>query len=287
MPLARLTDRAVLAVTGDTAADFLHGLVTNDVIKLILGSSTYAALLTPQGKIVTDFLVHATSDGFHLDVAAAHAPDLLKRLKLYRLRAPITLEDISTTRAVFAAWDPSPPHPEEGASAPVSKDPRFAALGRRWIGAPGSETPDADLADYHVHRLTLGIPDSADTEGQFALDANLEELHGLDFKKGCYVGQEVTARMKHKAAPRRRLARILLDGPAPAPGSRLTDSAGTEVGEFKTGLGTEALASIRLDRIVASNILISGDISARIAPAAYDLPPLTAALQPAPKATNE
>ncbi|MFT3811106.1 MAG: hypothetical protein QM698_14425 [Micropepsaceae bacterium] len=301
MPTARLTDRAVLAVMGETAADFLQGLVTNDVTKLNPGSGTYAALLTPQGKIVTDFLVHAAPGGFHLDAPATHAADLLKRLKLYRLRAPVTLEDLSPTHAVFAAWGANPlPHPEEGALAPVSKDvppdPRLHALGARWI-APidpppftgevppqGAEGADQALAAYHAHRLALGVPDSADTEGQFALDANLEELHGLDFKKGCYVGQEVTARMKHKAAPRRRLARLVFDGPAPAPGTRLTGADGTEVGELKSGHGREAMASVRLNRITTTPQLSADGIPATVVHSELLQPALEAALS---KATNE
>ena len=286
MPIARLTDRAVLAVMGDTAADFLQGLVTNDVTKLNPGSGTYAALLTPQGKIITDFLVHAIEGGFHLDVPATHAADLLKRLKLYRLRAPVALEDLSATHAVFASFPP-PSFTGEVAAKPTERanpDPRLHALGARWIAPAVSLTPDADLADYHIHRLALGVPDSADTEGQFALDANLEELHGLDFKKGCYVGQEVTARMKHKAAPRRRLARIVLDGPVPAPGTRLTDAGGTEIGDLRTGLGSVAIASVRLDRLAAGAGLSAGETPAQIAPVAYTLPPLEAATA---KPTNE
>lgn len=275
MPTARLTDRAVLAVMGETAADFLQGLVTNDVTKLNPGSSTYAALLTPQGKIVTDFLVHAVEGGFHLDVPAAQAADLLKRLKLYRLRAPVSLEDISATHAVFAAW---------GEVAATPADPRLHALGARWIAAPDSLTPDATVADYTVHRLALGVPDSADTEGQFALDANFEELNGVDFRKGCYVGQEVTARMKHKAAPRRRLARIVFDGPAPAPGTRLTGPDGTEIGDLKSGHGHEALASIRLDRAASASQLSAGGLPAQIALMPYALP---IGAQAAPKAANE
>ncbi len=239
MPQAQLTDRAVLAVTGPGATAFLQGLVTNDVTKVNPGSSAYAALLTPQGKIVTDFLIHAAPDGYRLDVAAAHAPDLLKRLKLYRLRAPVGLDDVSAAEAVFAAWG-------EAAPAAAAKDPRLDALGGRWIAAPDTLTADAGLAGYHAHRLALGVPDSADTAGQFALDANLEELHGVDFRKGCYVGQEVTARMKHKAAPRRRLIAVIADGDLPSPGSRLTTPDGADAGEVATGSGHTAIASLRL-----------------------------------------
>ncbi len=288
MPLARLTDRAVLAVTGPEAAPFLQGLVTNDVTKVNPGSSTYAALLTPQGKIVSDFIVHAAPDGLWLDVPATHAADLLKRLKLYRLRAKIGLEDLSPTHAVYAAWPATPlPHPEEGAQAPVSKDapdPRLPALGHRWIApidAPPQDADDDALAAWHRHRLALGVPDSADTEGQFALDANLEELHGLDFKKGCYVGQEVTARMKHKAAPRRRLAPVVFEGDLPPPGTRLTGPDGTEIGELRTGMDRNSVLSIRLtalNPLIKGQPLLANGVRAQLKSPAYPLPALAAAL---------
>ena len=293
MPTARLTDRAVLAVMGETAADFLQGLVTNDVTKLNPGTSTYAALLTPQGKIVTDFLIHAVEGGFLIDVPATAAPDLLKRLKLYRLRAPITLEDRSPTHAVFATFPP-PSFTEEVAAQPAegaNPDPRLPALGARWIAridppptlsspvltgeVPRTAGGWGQLADYHAHRLALGVPDSIDTENQFALDANMEELHGLDFRKGCYVGQEVTARMKHKAAPRRRLVRLVFDGPAPAPGARLTGPDGGEIGELKSALGQEGIASLRLDRAAAEPQLSADGIHAKIAHTSYDLPTIS------------
>lgn len=278
MPQTQLTDRAVLAVTGQGAGAFLQGLVTNEMAKANPGSSAYAALLTPQGKIITDFHIHAAPDGYWLDVAATQADDLLRRLRLYRLRAPIGLEDVTATHAVFAAWD-------ETATAPA--DPRLTALGTRWIAALDSPPPAAKgghwsssapggevrreaqeggqlaeggrgsvqasgqdhLAAYHAHRLALGVPDSADTQGQFALDANLEELNGLDFRKGCYVGQEVTARMKHKAAPRRRLVPVHGTGTLPPAGTRLRTPDGAEAGELATGSGGTAMASLRLDRL--------------------------------------
>ncbi len=273
MPAVQLTDRAVLAVTGEGAAAFLQGLVTNDVTKVSPASSAYAALLTPQGKIVADFIIHAAPDGYRLDVAKAHAAELLKRLKLYRLRAPVGLEDLSTTQAVFAAWG-------EVAAAPA--DPRLHALGARWIAAPDSLTPDAEPADYLIRRLALGVPDSADTEGQFALDANLEELHGVDFKKGCYVGQEVTARMKHKAAPRRRLVPVAFDGDAPPPGTRLNAPGGAEAGELAHGIGSQAIASIRLsvlDSLIKSQMLSAGGLNAFLQTPAYPLPALTDRLE--------
>lgn len=272
MPTARLTDRAVLAVTGAEAAPFLQGLVTNDVAKLNPGSSTYAALLTPQGKIVTDFLIHRTDDGFRLDVAATQAADLLKRLTLYRLRAPVGLEDVSATQAVFAAW---------GEVAATPADPRFHALGARWIAAPDSLTPDADLADYQIHRLALGVPDSADTANQFALDANLEELHGLDFKKGCYVGQEVTARMKHKASPRRRLAPVVTEGDLPPPGTRIVNGSGADAGDLASGFGAHAIASIKLaglDPLIESQLFLADGRKLSISAPAYPLPPLAVVL---------
>lgn len=244
MPQAQLTDRAVLAVTGPGATAFLQGLVTNEVTKVNPGSSAYAALLTPQGKIVTDFLIHAAPDGYRLDVAAAHAPDLLKRLKLYRLRAPVGLDDVSAAEAVFAAWG-------EAAPAAAAKDPRLDALGGRWIAAPDTLTADAGLAGYHAHRLALGVPDSADTAGQFALDANLEELHGVDFRKGCYVGQEIVARMEHRGTARKRMIQVTGSSSLPAAGTPVM-AGEQQLGTLGSSTGNQGLALLRLDKVKAA-----------------------------------
>ena len=276
MPTARLTDRAVLAIGGPGAEAFLQGLITNAVAPPRPGWSAYAALLTPQGKVQFDFLLHGDTDGYLIDVAAARAEDLLKRLKLYRLRAPVTL-DPRPDLAAFATWETTTVrHPEEGAPAPVSKDappldPRLPALGQRWIAAEDSIAPDADLAAYTLHRLALGVPDTADVENEFALDANFEELHGVDFRKGCFVGQEVTARMKHKAQPRRRIVPLAVDAVIP-PGAKLTAAGGLEIGEVTSSAGGLALASVRIDRLRDAAALTVEGKPATVRDGVYALP---------------
>ncbi len=268
MPSARLTDRAVLAVTGPDAAALLQGLVTNTVTRVTAVTPVYAALLTPQGKVQTDFFLFADgAGGFLIDVAAAAADDLLKRLKLYRLRAAVAL-DPRPDLHVFASWEAG------GASAGPPSDPRLPALGRRWI-ADAAET-DADLSAYTLHRLALGVPDTADVAGAFALDANLDELNGLDFRKGCFVGQEVTARMKHKTQPRRRLVPLLVEGEV-SPGATVTGANGTELGEIASAASGRALASLRLDRLREAQTLSVDGRPVRLAPLAYGLPLQTGA----------
>ena len=279
MPTARLTDRAVIAVGGPGAEAFLQTLVTNAVAAPRAGWTTYAALLTPQGKVQFDFLIHGEAGGYLIDVAADKTDDLLKRLKMYRLRAPVTL-DQRPNLAVFADWaSPTRPHPEEGAPAPVAKDvhapdPRLPALGQRWIAPSDSIAPDADLAAYTLHRLTLGVPDSADVEGEFALDANFEELHGVDFRKGCFVGQEVTARMKHKAQPRKRLVPVDVSGDLPAPGFPFQNSEGLPVGDIRSGTGQRAIASVRLERSAGATTFDAPGVRIKLAMPAYPLPAL-------------
>lgn len=262
MPIARLDDRAVIAVTGKDAKTFLQGLITNDIEKA--SPTLYAALLTPQGKILFDFILAADDAGYLIDAAAAHTDDLAKRLKMYRLRAAVDLA-VRPNLAVFAAWgdDASPDRPA---------DPRLEALGRRWIAPANAAIADTDVAAYHRHRLTLGVPDSADVTGEFLLDANGEELHAVDFRKGCFVGQEVTARMKHKAQPRKRLVPVNFDANRPPPGTRLIDASGTEVGLLAGGLDGRALASVRLDRLSDAKAVSADGHAARIGVPAYPLP---------------
>jgi folate-binding protein YgfZ len=261
MPTARLDDRAVLAVTGRDAKAFLQGLITNDIEKA--APSLYAALLTPQGKVLFDFIVQAEGDGFLIDANAAQAGDLLKRLKMYKLRAAVDVMPRADL-AVFAAW---------GGDQPADRtiDPRLELLGRRWI-APSSGPGMAAASEYHALRLDLGVPDSADIAGEFLLDANGEELLAVDFRKGCFVGQEVTARMKHKAKPRRRMVPVAVDGQRPQPGTRLMSADGLEAGEIAGGDGDRAIASLRVDRVAVGDVLSAGGVNVEVRLAGYELP---------------
>jgi folate-binding protein YgfZ len=244
--IARLEDRAVIALGGPDARSLIQGLITNDIERLEPGRALYAALLTPQGKILFDFIVAEGDGAVLLDCAAEVADALAKRLTLYRLRAKVEIERRDQL-VVLASWDDT--------SLPVSAftDPRLAALGTRTILAE-AEMPVAtgSAEDYRAHRLDLGVPEGVDfgQEQMFALDAGLEELHGVDFEKGCYVGQELTARMKHRGTARKRLLpAAAADGAAlPAPGTAVT-AGGPSLGEIVSTYGARGFALIRLDRL--------------------------------------
>ena len=257
-PTTVLPDRAVIEITGPDAATFLQGLVTNDVTKASGTDAVYAALLTPQGKIIHDFLIAAIDGGLLLDCAKASAADLAARLKKYKLRAKVTIAE-RPDRAVIASSEPL-----EGGIA----DPRLLALGFR---AYQITTVDGNDAAYHAHRIALGVPDSSDIapETLFPLDCNFEELHGVDFAKGCYVGQELTARMKHRATARRRI--LPVSAPTlPPPGTPLTLGA-TEIGDMTGSLGSRGLAIVRLDRLGTATEATAAGKTVRIGRPSYPL----------------
>jgi folate-binding protein YgfZ len=247
-----LDDRALIALSGPDARDFLQGLVTNDMAACS-DCAVYAALLTPQGKILFDFVIVPDNENrFLIDCAAQRAADLIKRLSLYRLRAKV---EIAPKRelAIAAVWEDEGkiPHPPSGAI--TFTDPRLPALGLRMIGARdvlARAIGGYPRGDYTEHRLALGVPDSADlpADSVFALDAGLEELNGVSFKKGCFVGQEVTARMKHRATARRRFVAVESADGLPAAGTPV-ESGGREIGTLASGDAHRALALVRLDRL--------------------------------------
>lgn len=227
-------DRQILEVTGSERKDFLQGLVTNDVNRLEDGL-LYAALLSPQGKYLADFFLVPGEDRILIDVDSTLAPGLLKRLTMYRLRADVAIaaSELSVTRGLGPM--------SEGAFA----DPRHPALGWRSYGQPG-DVPNIDWTAIHVaHAIPQSgaelIPDDS-----YILEMGFERLNGVDFKKGCYVGQEVTARMKHKTELRKGLARVLLEGQA-APGTEITVND-KPAGRLHTVSGQSALAYLRFDR---------------------------------------
>jgi folate-binding protein YgfZ len=270
-----LTDRGIVEVAGADAETFLQGLVTNDVARAGSQGAVYAALLTPQGKIIYDFIIAAAADGFLIDCAKAHAADLAARLKKYRLRAKVTVMDRTAEFAVvsLAAL------PADG-TAVAFVDPRLAALGARaivpavaldtWVKAHGLSLRDEKT--YQEHRIALGVPDSADIppESYFPLDVNFEELHGVDFDKGCYVGQELTARMKHRATARRRILPVTANTLLPVSGTPVTLN-GTEIGEVRAANGNHGLALVRLDRLGDAEEVQAGGVALRISKPSYPL----------------
>ncbi len=250
---AFLDDRGVIRVSGEDASGFLQGLLTNDVAQLGANESRYAALLSPQGKVLFDFLVvraPVARDEFLLDCPAALAGALAKRLALYKLRAKIVIADESADHGVIAYWQGEP---ENAPGGVFYADPRAGALGHRAIlpRAKAIAVGEADIGEYEALRISLGVPkggvDFAYGEA-FPHDADMDLFHGVDFEKGCYVGQEVVSRMKHRGEARKRIVRVRLNGEAPAPGAAVTDGE-LAVGVLGSSSGRHALALLRLDRV--------------------------------------
>ncbi len=237
MPIARL-NRSVFHLSGEGLIPWLDGVITNN----LKDDLTFAALLTPQGKIIADFF--ATKDGANLflDTPAKFAADLFKRLRMYKLRAPIDIKDVSNNYSVYALWDGEG---EEG-----DDDPRHSALGQRLI--------TTDLinagADYNTHRLSLGVVDSEwdfETVTTFPADANMDLMNGVDFKKGCFVGQEVVSRMKRMTTVKKRMRGVILTGPAQA-GDKIMGGQRV-LGELLSVRNNMAMAMVRLDRWQAAD----------------------------------
>lgn len=267
-----LQSRSVAEVSGPDAASFLQGLVTNDVNRAVEGRAVFAALLTPQGKIIHDFLIAAApGGGFWLDCVKAGATDLIARLKRYKLRAKLAIAE-RIDLAVVALFD----KPGVLPSAVVFEDPRLPALGWRAL-LPAAELErgfeSRDESEYHARRLELGVPEGGidiPPETLFPLDCNFEELHGVDFDKGCYVGQELTARMKHRATARRRMLPVTVDRDLPPAGTPLKAGA-VDVGEMRGSLHRNGLALVRLDRLGEAQEITADGVSIRVGRPAYPL----------------
>jgi folate-binding protein YgfZ len=245
MKAALLDDRRVIRVSGPDAAHFLHNVVTGKIEGLEPGAAAYAALLAPQGKILADFLILATDDGFLIDTPATVAGDLIRRLKLYRLRAKAEIEEMPGL-AVATYWDTTTP--PAGAFA----DPRLAALGFRAFGPADAALPSGAVAatDWHAHRIALGVPEGGRDFAfgdAFPHEADMDRLGGVDFKKGCYIGQEVVSRMQHRATVRSRVVPVAIEGPAPAAGSEIR-AGERPLGTMGSSAGDRGLAMLRLDR---------------------------------------
>ena len=279
MKAAFLPDRGVVKVSGEDARNFLNGLITTDVTLVRPGLGRFGALLTPQGKIIVDFLITEAPSGhgggFLIDCPRALAQGLADKLGFYKLRAKVQVENLSDSLGVVAAWDGDPTVKPDLTFA----DPRQTALGWRILVPEELAQKAADLigaelvdsAAYDAHRIASGVPSGgADFiyGDAFPHETNMDRLHGVDFDKGCYVGQEVVSRMQHRGTARTRTVRVVLDGPAPAPGEAILagdKSLGT-MGSSAEGAG---LALIRIDRAAdaldAGAQLTAGGLGIRLA----------------------
>ena len=237
--IARLDSRALIRVAGPDARPFLHNLLTQDVETLAEGELRFGALLSPPGRLLFDLFLLGESEGVLLDVAVDRREALLQRLAMYKLRAQVTVE--ADERPVFACW----PALADGFLA----DPRLPALGGRRYG--GDVAPDAPEADWQAHRLALGVPDPAAdalSDKTYPIEANFDLLNGIDFQKGCFVGQETTSRMKRRGAIRNRMLPLAFDGPPPPFGAEVLNGD-LRAGEVLTGIDGAAMALLRLDRL--------------------------------------
>src|ERR1700681_1971077 len=279
MKAAFLPDRGVVKVSGADARDFLNGLVTTDVTVLRPNLGRFGALLTPQGKIIADFLITEAPSGhgggFLIDCPRALAQALADKLGFYKLRAKVAVENLSDSLGVLAAWDGDPAMKPDLAFT----DPRNPALGWRILvpaelAQKVADLIGADLIDssaYDAHRIASGVPRGGLDfmyGDAFPHETNMDRLHGVDFEKGCYVGQEVVSRMQHRGTARTRTVRVILEGPSPEPGAAVL--AGEKpVGTMGSTAGPNGLALIRVDRVAdalaAGLPLTSGGLAIRVA----------------------
>jgi folate-binding protein YgfZ len=244
--IAHLPDRAVVAVEGPDRVAFLQGLVSNDVEQATPGRAVWAALLSPQGKWLADFFILADGERLLLDVEQGHAAMLAQKLARFRLRSKVTVAVLEGWQ-VHVAWGGVP---EVTAGAVAAPDPRLAEAGWRVL-APAALPANASAEDWDAHRLALGLPEgSRDLEADktVLLEAGFDELSGVSWTKGCYMGQELTARTKYRGLIKRRLVPVEVRGALPPPGTAVLRGE-AEVGTLRSGLGGRALATLRLEAL--------------------------------------
>jgi folate-binding protein YgfZ len=269
-----LENRSILRLSGNDIYDFLQGLITNDIHKLKAAGAIYAALLTPQGKFMFDMIIVKSGDNLLLDIEKQRKDDLIRRLTMYKLRADVTITD-EENQHVWALFDTDGGDTVDSITlnglenVTIYNDPRTLRLGKRIIASTKSDieitTPLSDLTfdDYEYARIQSTAPDGSRdmmTEKYFWLETNAEALNGVDFQKGCYVGQELTARMKHRTSIKKNLITLKSDGrPIPAD-TPVTTTDGKTAGTCHTASGDLAIAYIRLEYINENTSLRVGDI---------------------------
>ncbi|HEX7885563.1 MAG TPA: folate-binding protein YgfZ [Phenylobacterium sp.] len=250
---AHLQSRSLIALGGPDWRDFLQGLITQDVETVQPGEARFGALLTPQGRLLYDLFVVPHAEGAWLDVEAAHRDALIQRLALYRLRAKVEIAADPTPVSVLFGGDPP-------AGAGWVRDPRLPELGWRGYGvAPPAGATLAGEAEREAQKLRLGVPGPADwgTEKTYPIEANFDLLNGIDFRKGCFVGQETTSRMKRRGTIKNRMLPMVFDGPAPPPGAEILNGD-LRAGEVLSGAQGRAMALVRLDRALGAALTVEG-----------------------------
>ena len=268
LTFAPLPSRALIAVGGAAWRDFLQNLLTQDVERLEAGEARFAALLTPQGRVLHDLFVVGREDGCWLDVAAEARAAAIQRLMIYRLRAKVEIAaDDTPVSALFSSHgqgnpssDPprGPPSPARGEGVWI-QDPRLPELGWRGYGTaapPGARR--GHEGDYEAHRLALGVPGAADwgSDRSYPIEANFDLLGGIDFQKGCFVGQETTSRMKRRGQVKSRMLPIVFEGPPPEPGAEVL-AGERRAGEVLSAIAGRGIALLRLDRIEGATLKVS------------------------------
>jgi folate-binding protein YgfZ len=244
-----LSDRAVLAIFGDDAATFLQGLISNDIRKVSAETAIFSALLSPQGKFLYDFFIIQQEGTYLLETESSRLPDLVKRLLMYRLRSKVEIVPIEGMK-VAALWGGE--LEKWNLESGIYGDPRLPELGKRIIYNENNRPAfNGEPGDYDRHRLLLAIPDGSKDviiDRSLLLEFGYDELHGVDFTKGCYVGQEVTARSKHRATLRKFIHYVKGDKILPPPGT-LIMAGGREVGEIRSSSGEVGLALLRSEEV--------------------------------------
>jgi folate-binding protein YgfZ len=247
--IAHLQSRSLIALGGPDWRSFLQGLITQDVERLAPGEARFGALLTPQGRLLYDLFVVARAEGAWLDVEAQHREAIIQRLTMYRLRAKVEIAADDTPVAILFGGEP-----EEGAG--WVRDPRLPELGWRGYGAFEANAVEADR---EAQKLRLGAPGPADwgVDKTYPIEANFDLLNGIDFKKGCFVGQETTSRMKRRGSIKNRMLPLVFDGPTPAPGTEVLNGD-LRAGEVLSGGDGRAIALVRLDRALGAALTVDG-----------------------------
>ncbi len=272
-----LADRGLLAISGTDRVRFLQGLISNDVEKVTAATAVYAAFLTPQGKYLFDFIIMVDGDRLLLDCEAARLGVFAKRLGMYRLRSQVSLAEVGSGWRVHAAFgartlatlglDGPPGTMVRCRGGLAMIDPRLSDLGVRLVLPADMDPADLGLApgswsEYEMRRIGLGVPDGSrdmTVDKTILLEAGFDELNGIDWHKGCYMGQELTARTKYRGLVKRRLLPVDVDGALPVPGTTITLD-GRDVGEIRSGCGKQAMAMIRLNMLSTSGtVLQAGD----------------------------